>query len=566
MDTFENSSELTNIHQEENFDSELCYKLYHQLPAISLLINDDLTIVAINHYGSRQLGFDENELLGHSVTSLYADSDQKFVTRNLMLILKSDKTNSSRWECTRVRKDKSQFWVRDTAKRLPGEASQVLLVSEDITETRYLINELEKQAAIDPLTGIYNRNKFERHLEQAILSAQSSNKQHALCFIDLDQFKVVNDVCGHLAGDELLRQITKVIQSGIRSNDIFARLGGDEFGLLLQNCKLEESHEIVKKILNNLLQHNFSWEKEVFNIGASIGLVAITSNSINSETCLKMADSACYSAKENGRKNIQIYNPDDRETLKRNHMQKTASRLNYAFENDKFVLYQQKIIAVTKASNIQHIEILIRMLDEEGQIITPGAFIPAAEYYGLATKLDLWVTDNTLKYLNQHQHTQKIICNINLSGKTLGSKEFIEQATKLLQQYQNPLLTVCFEVTETAAISNMAQAVDFIHHFKALGCLFALDDFGSGFSSFAYLKTLPVDYLKIDGHFVKNITQDAKDLALVKAIHQVASVFGIETIAEFIETEDTLSMIKDVGINHGQGYYLHKPEPITNLE
>ncbi|MBT3206182.1 MAG: EAL domain-containing protein [Gammaproteobacteria bacterium] len=565
MDMLNANSTLHTSTSDDTAYAKLCYELYHQLPAISLLIDEDLNIVSINHYGSSQLGFDHTELLGQSVTTLYAEEDLTFVTRNLNLILQGQTHKSNRWECTRVRKDKSHFWVRDTAKRVEGENKQVLLVSEDITETRYLINELEKQAATDPLTGLYNRNKFERHLEQAILSAQTSQKKHALCFIDLDQFKVVNDVCGHIAGDELLRQISKLILSGIRNNDIFARIGGDEFGLLLQNCSLNEAQEILKKILNKLLQHHFSWDKEIFTIGASIGLVAITATETNAEECLKMADSACYIAKEKGRKNIQIYNPDDSEMLKRDHMQKFASRLNHAFENDRFVLYQQKVFPLTSNDQKQHFEILVRMLDEQNNIIPPNAFIPAAEYYGLSTKLDLWVTENTLKYFCNLQQKFNTVCNINLSGKTLGSKEFIEKATLLLKQYQIPDFTVCFEITETAAISNMAQAVDFINHFKAMDCLFALDDFGSGFSSLAYLKTLPVDFLKIDGHFVKNIIQDSMDLALVRAIHQVADIFGIETIAEFVETREVNTVLKGLGIDYGQGYYLHRPEPITNI-
>lgn len=549
----------------KDFELTLFKEIYHELPAICLLLDQELNIISINRFGSKQLGFENEELPGKSVIKLYTEDERVFVRNNLEFILSNPHAETRRWECTRIRKDKSHFWARDTARILPGqknESKKILLLSEDITETRYLINELEKQASTDALTGLFNRNKFERHLEQAILSARTNQQVHALCFIDLDQFKVVNDVCGHMAGDELLRQITSLVKSGIRSHDVFARLGGDEFGLLLQDCLEEESYGIVKNILDIILKFHFTWDKEIFNIGASIGMVAITDQSQSAESCLKMADSACYSAKEKGRKNIQIYNSNDNEMINRNRMQKFASRLNCAFEENRFDLYKQKIVPLIDIEEEERFEILVRMRDENNEVILPGSFIPAAEYYGLSTKLDLWVTKYTLDYFQGLPLEAKTICNINLSGKTLGSTEFIEQATRLIKAFHNPMITVCFEVTETAAISNMTQAVEFIKHFKDLGCLFALDDFGSGFSSFAYLKTLPVDFLKLDGYFVRNIIQDSKDLALVRAIHQVADVFGIKTIAEFVESQGVMTVLTGLGIDYGQGFHIHKPEPI----
>lgn len=557
---------MSNYAQTSNPD--LYFSMYHEMPAICLLLDSNLNIMLINQFGCDQLGYQPQELINQAVINLYTQDDQQFVNNNLKLMFKNGNLKTQRWECTRRRRDGSQYWVRDTARTIKTDDSdelKILIVSEDITETHYLINELEKQAQIDSLTGIFNRNYFKRHIDQAILSAKTNNIEHNLCFIDLDQFKVVNDVSGHQAGDELLRQIVTTIRNEIRAEDIFARVGGDEFGLLLSNCSFEKAYEIADKILHAIIKHHFSWQNELFNIGASIGLVTINSDSTDTESIIKMADSACYLAKEKGRKNIQVFNASDSDMQERNRMQKYASRLNWAFENNRFEIHYQKIIPLINPNSTHHIEILVRMRDEEGQLVYPGSFIPAAEYYNLSTQLDLWVTQHTLKFFHQNPQIHPFMCNINLSGKSLSSHEFINQATELIRQYDNEQLSICFEITETAAIMNMSQAIDFIHHFRKLGCLFALDDFGSGFSSFAYLKNLPIDFLKIDGYFVKNIINDSMDLALVRAIHQVAEVFGIKTIAEFVEDAETRAVLKGLGIDYGQGYHLHKPEKIKTL-
>ncbi len=551
-----------------DIEPEMFRQIYHEMPAICLLLDEALNICSINRFGAAQMGYDEQELTGKPVSQLCNETEKLFIQHNLKLLFDKNTHHSGRWECTRIRKDNSHFWARDTARVFSsddGSRHYILLLSEDITETRYLINELEKTAATDGLTGLLNRYRFERYVAQAILSAQTDEQHHSLAFIDLTQFKIVNEVSGHLAGDELLRQVTRLLQSEIRNHDILARLGGDEFGLLLRDCSISEASDILHKILATIEKFTFLWGNEIFNVGASVGLVEINSLSINAESCLKMADSACYSAKEKGFKNIQVYNPSDSEMLQRSCMQKFASRLNIAFERDQFVLYQQKIVPLGRQEEMQRLEILVRIQDEDGNIIQPGSFIPAAEFYGLATRLDLWVTENTLLYYQAQSPATPVLCNINLSGQTLGSEQFIEQATDFIQRLRPQNLTLCFEITETAAISNISQAVEFIQHFRKLGCLFALDDFGSGFSSFAYLKTLPLDFLKIDGEFVRNIMHEPKDLALVQAINQFADVFGIQTIAEFVEDKDIMTVLTGLGIDFGQGYHLHKPQPlITN--
>jgi diguanylate cyclase (GGDEF)-like protein/PAS domain S-box-containing protein len=550
-------------------DTQMFQQIYHEMPAVCLLLDETLHIRSINHYGAEQLGYREQELIGQPVSKLCNETEKLFIQHNLRMLLDKNTRRSGRWECNRMRKDNSHFWARDTARVFNSDNAEqqyILLLSEDITETRYLITELEKSASTDGLTGLTNRYRFERYVAQAILSAQTDEQRHSLAFVDLNKFKVVNEVSGHLAGDELLRQITRLMQGEIRSHDILARLGGDEFGLLLRDCSIDEASEIMQKIIAAIDKFTFLWGNEIFNVGASIGLVEINSHSINAETSLKMADSACYTAKEKGHKNLQLYNPSDSEMLQRSCMQKFASRLNIAFERNQFVLYQQQIVALGRSDTMQRLEILVRIKDEDGNIIQPGSFIPAAEFYGLSTRLDLWVTENTLLHFQSQSLDTPVLCNINLSGQTLGSEQFIEQATEFIQRLRPDNLTLCFEITETAAISNISQAVKFIEHFNQLGCLFALDDFGSGFSSFAYLKTLPLEFLKIDGEFVRNIMHEPKDLALVQAINQFADVFGIQTIAEFVEDKEIMAVLTGLGIDFGQGYHLHKPQPLTDYE
>lgn len=548
-------------------DPQLYVEMYNEMPAICTLINSQFMIISINHYGCEQLGYLSDDLIGLPVINIYKEEERQFICSNLEALINAKESTSKRWEGTITRNDKSDLWVKDTAKRINLQNSKdqhILLVSEDITETRYLINELEKQTSNDMLTGLVNRNKFERYIDQAFISTQTSQNTYGLCYIDIDRFKVVNEISGHVAGDELLKQVTNNILPIIRSEDILARLDSDKFGLLLSHCHAFKVEEILNKILDSITQSHFHWKDEVFNVSASAGYLMIDHTSSDSADCITMAGTACSVAKNNALKNIHCYNSSDKELIQHSQLQKNIAQLNWAFENEQLVLHYQEIQPVSATSDTKHLEVLIRLKNKENNLVYPDAIIPAAEHYGQATKLDLWVTQTALKHYSRVCDQQKVICNINLSGKTLGSQEFINEATKFLQRYQNPSLVVCFEVTETSAISNMNKAVDFIQHFKDLGCQFALDDFGSGFSSFAYLKSLPVDYLKIDGYFVKNIMQNPKDLALVRAIHQVAEIFEIKTIAEFIEDEAIMTVLKGVGIHFGQGYHLHKPEEINN--
>ncbi len=429
------------------------------------------------------------------------------------------------------------------------------------------------QANHDALTGLANRRKFEQHLEQALNSAKVTNSQHSLCYLDLDRFKIVNDTCGHIAGDELLRQVTALLQSQVRSVDILARLGGDEFGLLLNQCTLEQSLAIANALRESIQAFRFVWEEKTFRIGVSIGLVAIDANSQSLVNTLSSADIACYAAKNQGRDRVQIYQSSDRNSAQHDDMQ-WIEQINKALEENCFCLYYQSI-APTNAQTLhfyEHYEVLLRLRDETGKIIPPMAFIPVAERYNLMQSIDRWVISTLFATQGQHyrqtyEYCQKIggSCSyaINLSGASINDDRFINFLHQQIELYQIPPQVLCFEITETVAITNLTKAVELMNEFKRLGCSFALDDFGTGMSSFGYLKKLPVDYLKIDGSFVKDILTDPTDLAMTEAINQVGHAMGIKTIAEFVENDAILEKIRKLGVDYAQGYGIAKPRPLV---
>jgi len=542
--------------------------LYEEMPALCIILDEHLRIQKINSFGCQQLGYEPFELIDEPIAQLCAPNEEDFLVRKLNECLAGESVELHRLEVMIRRKSGSQYWVRNTVRVIRSDeaAPVILIVSEDITETRYLINELERQNAIDVLTGLCSRRRFDRELAQVILTAKVKTSEHVLCFIDLDQFKVVNDSCGHQAGDELLRNIGLSLQKNIRENDVLARLGGDEFGLILSACSVEDAELICEKILSVLAKIRFSWDGEIFTVGASIGLLPIDSTSGNASELLRQVDSACYMAKDKGRNRIQVYSPDDAETRHRGQLMRWLSRLHWAFDHDSFELHIQSINAIQpNGEQVRYYELLVRMRDFDGNLILPGAFIPAAEYYGLSSTLDSWVTRKSLDLARQMQaqnndaHVSNTMYFINLSGLTLGDKRFVDDITALLKEQGELDFKICFEITETAAIQNLSSATVFIEHFRALGCLFALDDFGSGFSSFAYLKSLPVDFIKIDGEFVKNICDGVTELAVVKAIHEVAGAYGKRTIAEHIETQEILEEVIKLGVDFAQGFLMDKP-------
>lgn len=437
-----------------------------------------------------------------------------------------------------------------------------ILVIQDISKSREMEELLTHQATHDSLTGLLNRVEFEKRLYEFSRRSKINNEKHSICYLDLDQFKIVNDTCGHHAGDELLRQLSAILQNKLRTGDTFARLGGDEFGILLNNCDLEIGYKIANNLRECVEEFRFPWKNKNFSVGVSIGVVEINNMHNASSEIMSMADAACYAAKDAGRNRVHVHKSDDNELQDRWGQMEWATRIQHALDENRFCLARQKIVPTKRqALNGTRYEMFVRMLDEKGDIVPPGAFIPAAERYSLMTLIDDWVIRHTLEWM---QNTPEILEHIaiNLSGTSINNNEFLNKLQGYLKETNVDTSKICFEITETAAIADVLQAKDFFLKLKEFGCKFSLDDFGSGLSSFGYLKSLPVDYLKIDGMFVKDILTDQVDHAMVESIHNVGRLMGLQTIAEFVENQDILNRITGIGIDFAQGYHFGKPEII----
>ena len=449
-----------------------------------------------------------------------------------------------------------------------GQAIGAVLVLRDVSAQQLLTDEISYQASHDPLTGLVNRGEFEHRLEQALLGTSQLSSMHSLLFIDLDQFKLVNDACGHAVGDSLLIQVTKLMQECVRGEDTFARVGGDEFGVLLHDCPESTALRIGENICSQVDAFRFTHEERRFRIGASIGLVTVDQRWNSIGELLQAADAACYAAKEGGRNRVQRYSDLDIGANLRKREVNWATRIADALDQDTFVLFAQKIVCSDEKNNKGiYCEILLRMLEKDGSLSPPGAFIPAAERFHMMSRIDKWVIRKTINTLNLHKaKIDKIdLIAINLSGQSLGDKEFHQYVEKLLASCQFDVGKLCFEVTETSAIGHMQDALGFMEKMHRLGAQFSLDDFGSGLSSFGYLKKLPVDCIKVDGQFVRNMVNDPVDLLTVKCIGEIAKSLGKKTVAEFVENEEIRQKAIELGIDHLQGYVIHKPEPFENL-
>ena len=445
------------------------------------------------------------------------------------------------------------------------EIAGIVIIIHDESVQRSLNRQLTFQATHDALTGLINRYEFERRLKNVITTQKNTKSVNTLCYIDLDQFKLVNDTCGHTAGDELLKQITLLLQNGLGDTGTLARLGGDEFALLLENCSIVDAQEIAERLLQIIQQFQFSWNENTFTIGASIGISAITDSTSSCEEALNNADSACYLAKESGRNRLQVFTAEDDKLLIQQREMHWVSRINHALEENRFQLYFQQIMPLNsqEQSFIIHGEVLLRMIDKEGDIVSPGSFLPAAERYNMITLIDEWVVEKSIQWLAAQK--DKVLISVNLSGTSLSNRDFLNFVVSRIKQYQvNPEL-LCFEITETAAISHLSTAIHFMNVLKKLGCSFALDDFGSGLSSFSYLTSLPVDYLKIDGAFVMDIDKDPMHYAMVKSINEVGQVMGIKTIAEYAASDDIIECLREVGVDNAQGYAVARPMPLISI-
>ena len=427
--------------------------------------------------------------------------------------------------------------------------------------------QLAYQASHDPLTGLINRHEFECRVERAIQNAKVQATTHTLLYLDLDQFKIVNDTCGHAAGDELLQQLSQLLLGSVRHRDTLSRLGGDEFGMLFENCPLDKAVEIASSLLTSIQEFNFTWGESSFTLGISIGVVPIDHSTSDIASAMSAADSACYIAKEAGRNQLQIAHMGDRRLQERHGEMQWASRLTRALEKDQFTLYFQPIIpCANKSRHYTYLEILVRLIDDDGTVIAPGAFLPAAEKYNMVSSIDRWVIENSMAWLAETEKSdgRPITISINLSGQTIASPDMLKFIIDKMEETGAPAEQIIFEVTETAAIANITSATSFMLTLRGCGFRFSLDDFGSGLSSFTYLKKLPVDFLKIDGAFVRDILSDPVDYAMVRSINELGQLLGKETIAEFVETTGLADELERMGVNYVQGYAFAKPRPLIN--
>jgi diguanylate cyclase (GGDEF)-like protein/PAS domain S-box-containing protein len=461
--------------------------------------------------------------------------------------------------------------IEDSAAPIRGRDAELLgvvLVFRDVTEARHQSRKVSYQASHDALTGLINRREFERRLGRVLETAQNSDTESALCYLDLDRFKQINDTCGHVAGDELLRQVSQLLKQQIRKRDTLARLGGDEFGLLMEHCSIHEAKGVAENLVKVIGDFSFPWEEHSFAIGVSIGLVDVGRNCVTMQQVLRAADAACYLAKAQGRNRVHIHQTTDAERSQRHSEMQWAVRLPRALEEERIRLYYQPIRPLGQLQGSPlHYEILIQLQEESGELVPPGAFLPAAERYKLSERLDRWVIRRVLRWLHEHpQHLQQLqLCSINLSGASLGRRAFLSFVINEMEQAGVAPDKLCFEIAETVAIANLSSAKVFIEALKARGCLFALDDFGSGLSSFTYLKNLPVDFLKIDGVFIRDILGDPMDLAMVKSINEIGHVMGKKTVAECVENSTILNQLQEIGVDYVQGYGVYRPRPLEDL-
>ncbi|MGH1538548.1 MAG: EAL domain-containing protein [Gammaproteobacteria bacterium] len=455
----------------------------------------------------------------------------------------------------------------EATKNDQGIVISVVGVCWDVTENFALSAKIEHQAVHDPLTGLLNRFEMQKRLESLLQSLNEEVTENTFCYFDLDRFKVVNDTCGHEAGDELLRQVSEHLKPYITEKDTFARMGGDEFALIVTNCSGDQARKVADTLLQAVQNFHFEWQGKVFDINLSMALVPISPEKNVSEI-LGTADVALSAAKDGGRGRIHEYRPHDSTVIRRHDEMHWVLQLEDALRSDRFQLHFQPIMPLQDESDQGlHYEVLLRVIDESGEVMAPGELLNAAEQFDMATRVDNWVVNAVFDWLEKHQDhlNQLSLCSINLSGASIGDPNFLIFLKEKLQASKIPMEKIGFEVTENAAIKNMLKARDFIDTIKEYGCKFALDDFGSGHSSFAYLKDLPVDILKIDGMFVKGIHLEPVNYAMVKAINDVGQVMKMKTIAEYVENEEICNSLKEIGVDYGQGYYFGKSENLDEV-
>ncbi len=539
----------------------------HSISEAVITTDVDGRIVYMNPIARRITGWNEEEAIGMPIDNVFRlvhEQTREPAKSTVDECLSARRTVAHDEPAILINKNGDEFAIENSSSPIRGHNGELIgavLVFRNITHIRNLSKKMEFQATHDALTGLINRHEFERQLTLAVQSARDDDRIHAICYLDLDQFKIVNDTCGHIAGDQLLKEIAHLMPQNIRASDCLARLGGDEFGVLMFDCPIKQAEKVADCLRAAIRDFTFSWDRKTFDIGVSIGLVPIRKDSGSLQDILRRADSACYIAKDLGRNRVHVYTPDDIEISKRHGELQWVTRIRNALEQDQFLLLLQTVKPLSGRSTSIHYEVLLRMDEGDGKVVPPMSFIPAAERYDMMPLLDKWVINMTFRLMREEKARGESghVYNINLSGQTLCDTEILEYIGDRIDHYGIDASHLCFEITETAVIANLALAIDFIGRMKTMGCMFALDDFGSGLSSFAYLKKLPVDFIKIDGEFVRDIANDPMDRAIVSAINDIGHEIGLTTVAEYVENEDVLNMLRQLGVDYVQGFAVDEP-------
>lgn len=563
------NEQVTVAHQHAINSLRQYYDIYHN--AVEGMFTTTLhgQLITANPSLVQMLGYQDlaqmkQDVSQYSMAKYYANPDDR---THLVRQLQHSPTQNC--ELRALKADGTPFWVLMSARLAQNEQGEALIHGSVIDITAQKINheQLAYLASHDPLTGLYNRHHFTHLTQQAWHRCQLEHFPSSVLYLDIDQFKLVNNTCNHSAGDALLKQISEHLKTVISGQGQLARLGGDEFGVLLLGKTAQQAFHLAYSVLEAVKEFRFFWQDSLFSVSISIGISELSADDLSGEQSIKKADAACFAAKEKGRNRIHQFQFDD-QTLQRHQAEiHWMQRLQKALLNDSFILYMQPIQAIQTDSTLLHYELLLRLQGEDQQIIAPGNFLSSAERYGLMPQIDRWVLRHYCRWLAQHpQHLKKLgHCHINISGASLVDANFKSDVLALFKEYQVPAQHICFEITESMAILNLQNTLDFIHHFRALGCHFALDDFGSGFSSYGYLKNFPLDMIKIDGNFVRDLLTDQFDRAIVNSIHDVAAALGIQTVAEFVETEEICAELRSMGVDFVQGYAIAKPKPLTDL-
>ncbi len=530
--------------------------------------DSDMRFTYVSKRSQEVLGVPTDRLLGSTIDEVFSDGEQS-----------DDPAVHAESERSEFRSFQTQnFWRRpDGVRRVISTSGKPIHdasgrfrgyrgTSRDISDSYSLTEELGYQASHDVLTNLLNRRAFEQRLQALLLRIKDSPGEHALCYLDLDQFKVVNDTCGHVAGDELLRRLAERLQNQVRKRDTVARLGGDEFGVLLEDCPPERAWQLASNLHNCINEFQFVWNDQTFHVGASIGLVPINSSETTLDELLAAADRACYVAKDEGRNRVHLYRSDDVAVANRHGEIRWVSRIQRALEENRLVICLQPIRPVIPNASIgEYCEVLVRLIDEKGALVSPAAFLPAAERYNLSTALDRRVLDEALRHFTSDQARLDRLSTafINLSSQTFGNRTFLDYILERARFYEMPPEKLCFEISERTAVTRLEDAKEFVDELRKIGCRFALDDFGRGTYSFRYLKELHVDFVKIDGSFVRNMLKDPMDLVVVRSITEIARLRNAATIAEYVESAEILAKLSELGVDYAQGFAVGRPMPTT---